>query len=94
MTNDGRASVPGFFRRWIVRKYGSSMMATIDRAGAQHDLDISSSRNDWRAHNAKFNRQLMGEGVPRLIRWPIRFGLWVYWRVPPRVQNRLWDLVG
>jgi len=77
MKTDG-ASLPLFFRRWIVRNYGNDLMNLIDRGGHFHD-ELTFKYPNTATHNRKrFIRLLRRYKIPNELVLLINFGLFVY----------------
>ena len=75
--SDG-ASIPEFFRKWILRNYGEEKMALIDRAGKFHDYLTDEYPNTTKHNRKRFIKLLNRYEVEKELVKMINFGLWVY----------------
>ena len=75
--SDG-ASVPMFFRQWIICRYGYATMSLIDRAGMFHDYLTNKYPNTKRHNRKRFIKLLNKYGIPKLLVRTINVGLFIY----------------
>ena len=75
--SDG-ASLPKFFRKWILKKYGEDLMALIDRAGKFHDYLTFKYPNTAKHNRKSFIKLLKRYKIPKKLVKMINFGLWLY----------------
>ena len=88
MVTDG-ASLPLFFRHWIIINYGSQMMSLIDRAGHFHD-ELTFKYPNTATHNRRrFIRLLKRYKIPNELVIFINLGLFVYDISPPFLKKIL-----
>ena len=80
--NDGVASLPKFFRDYILNYFGEMVMDIVDDAGRVHDENLRISPDFWRTWNALMVDTIRNEGVHWSIYLPIQIMLFVYWRSP------------
>ena len=85
--SDG-ASLPKFFRKWILRKYGEETMALIDRAGKFHDYLTYKYPNTAKHNRKSFIKLLRRYKIPKKLVKMINFGLWLY-DISPSCLKRL-----
>lgn len=77
MITDG-ATLPLFFRRWIVRNYSDEVISLIDRGGHFHD-ELAVKYPNTATHNRKrFIKLLRRYKIPNELVLLINFGLFVY----------------
>lgn len=84
---DGKASVPQFYREWILKKYSVFTMLKLDKIGAEHDVEISvlgwSKAND----NMRFRMKVLG--LPFwTVRLPVSIGIAIYRRLPQSLKDK------
>ena len=75
--SDG-ASIPMFFRQWIICRYGYPTMALIDRGGKFHDYLTYKYPNTKRHNRKRFIKLLNKYGVPKQLVRTINVGLFLY----------------
>lgn len=86
---DGVASLPNWYREFIVRRYGLRSMRLLDRVGAHHDSDIVKYGHKYA--NARMRKKMRRLKLSFwLIRMPIGLGLWLYRVAPKQLRNLYW----
>lgn len=75
--SDG-ASIPMFFRQWIICRYGYHTMSLIDRGGKFHDYLTNKYPNTKRHNRKRFIKLLNKYGIPKLLVRTINVGLFLY----------------
>jgi len=87
MNTDG-ASLPIFFRNYIVISYGHDIMFLIDRAGHFHD-ELTIKYPNTAAHNRRrFIKLLMRFKIPKKLVVMINLGLFIY-DISPSLLKKL-----
>lgn len=83
---DGKASVPTWYRGWITNRYGKSTMGRLDDAGAKHDVEISTL--GWGKANSNMRYRMKILALPYWgIRLPVSVGIAIYRRLPQFLKN-------
>ena len=85
--SDG-ATLPKFFRKWILKKYGEETMALIDRGGKFHDYLTYKYPNTAKHNRKSFIKLLKRYKIPKKLVKMINFGLWMY-DISPNCLKRL-----
>lgn len=85
--SDG-ATLPKFFRKWILRNYGEKTMNLIDRGGKFHDYLTYKYPNTAKHNRKRFIKLLKRYKVEKELVKMINFGLWVY-DVSPNFLKKL-----
>jgi len=85
--SDG-ASLPKFFRKWIISNYDEKVIALIDRAGRFHDWLTYKYPNTSKHNRKRFIKLLKRYKVQNELVRMINFGLWVY-DISPNCLKRL-----
>ena len=75
--SDG-ASIPMFFRQWIIFRYGYATMYLIDRGGRFHDYLTNKYPNTKRHNRKRFIKLLNKYDIPKLLVRTINVGLFLY----------------
>lgn len=84
---DGKASVPSWYRRWITIRYGESAMARLDHAGAEHDAEIPTLGWGKANRNMRFRMKILA--LPFWgVRFPVSLGIAIYRRFPQSLKNK------
>lgn len=85
--SDG-ATLPKFFRKWILRNYGEDEMALIDRAGKFHDYLTEKYPNTTKHNRKRFIKLLKRYKVANELVRMINFGLCLY-DISPKFLKKL-----
>ena len=91
--SDNKASVPKWFRDFVVFIHGVKVMDKIDEIGSRHDERL---RAEMIRHKA--NRLMSGEMaseliIPAYITLFLWFSIWVYAILPEWIRDLYWSLV-
>jgi len=82
------ATLPKFFRNWIVKHYPPWVIERIDRGGRFHDYLAWKYTKTAKHNRRRFIKLLRRYGIPLELRIMINFGLWVFDSSPPWLQKK------
>lgn len=84
---DGKASVPGWYRIWVTNRYGAKTMMRLDHAGSEHDLEIHTLGWGEANDNMRFRMKVLG--LPFwTVRLPVSIGIAIYRRFPQSLKDK------
>jgi hypothetical protein len=88
-TDTDGASLPKFFRNWIIWHCGQDVMSLIDRAGVFHDWLTYKYPNTEKHNRKSFIKLLNRYKIDKKLVWSINFGLWIYDISPDSLKKLL-----
>lgn len=83
------ATLPLFFRRYIVRNYPPVVIELIDRGGEFHDALTYKYPRTATHNRRRFVKLLTRYSVPAELIKMINAGLWIYDHCPKWIQQKL-----
>lgn len=89
---DNRASIPQWYRNWIVNIHGAKVMERLDILGEKHDRDIASA--GYKIANKLFYYNMKMAELPFWsVRIPVRVAVSIYTAVPQSLKDLYFKLI-